>query len=164
MCGCSGGTTGSDLPAFISSRHEKWEWGAGGVTGSTRPAKLFDTQVADGELQRHSESQQVARGLASVVAELLMVPMAKHPCACVSGRKRDREPSAHAARHQHQTDDWVMRPLTAAQVTYAGGDVAHLHALRCLQHERLGTDGVAKVLAVGYAHHMHSPSGCVMFQ
>lgn len=41
----------------------------------------------------------------------------------------------------HQTDDWIQRPLPAAQLEYAAADVEHLPKLHSLLSERLQAQG-----------------------
>jgi ribonuclease D len=67
-----------------------------------RPASIFDTQIAWALLgPEHSVS------LAYLVYRLLGIRTGK----------------------SHQTDDWRRRPLPAAQLAYAAGDIEHLPAL-----------------------------------
>ncbi len=72
----------------------------------TVPSRLFDTQVAAGFLG------QVSPSLVKLVERILGVRLLKGD----------------------QLTDWTRRPLSAGQLAYAAGDVAHLLALR----ERIG--------------------------
>ncbi len=73
------------------------------------PSSLFDTQVAAGFLGMSTPS------LSRLTERMLRVTLPK----------------------SDRLTDWVARPLTAKQLTYAAGDVAHLLALHDVMVERL---------------------------
>jgi ribonuclease D len=75
----------------------------------TVPSRLFDTQVAAGFLG------QVSPSLVKLVERILDVRLLKGD----------------------QLTDWTRRPLSAGQLAYAAGDVAHLLALRASIGARL---------------------------
>ena len=78
-----------------------------------QPSRVFDTQIAAGFLGYPTAS------LATVVAAFL-------------GRSLDKG---------SQMSDWFRRPLSAEQLTYAEGDVAHLLELRAVIEPRLAALG-----------------------
>jgi ribonuclease D len=89
----------------------------------TVPGRLFDTQVAAGFLG------QVSPSLVKLVERILGVRLLKGD----------------------QLTDWTRRPLSAGQLAYAAGDVAHLLALRDSIGARLEEMGRAEWAAEEFA-------------
>ncbi len=109
------GTT--PLAAVLSDATTEWVLHAGEqdvsllvqALGAEVPRRVFDTQVAWGLLSAESSVS-----LAYLQFRLLGMRLPK----------------------THQADDWKRRPLPAAQLRYAAGDIAHLPDLRSALDQR----------------------------